>query len=109
MVAFTKPKWRLAGHCMMVMFSPCMSFGELRLLRRRDVNMKRKCVIVRDGAKVRTFPLNSPARESMTWILDRWKKLGGCDPEHFILPHRGRSEEASDGRKTIPWSVEEPC
>ena len=32
------------------------------------------------------FPLNSAARESMTWILERWKKPGGCDPEHYILP-----------------------
>ena len=107
-VAFSKPKWRLAGHCMMVMLSTGMGFGELRLVRRRDVNMKRKCIVVRDGAKVRTFPLNSAARKSMTWILDRWKKLGGCDPEHYILPHRGRREEASDGQKTIPWSVDEP-
>ena len=51
-VAFTKPKWRLAGHCMMVMLSTGMSFGELRHLRRRDVNMKRKCVVIRDGARM---------------------------------------------------------
>ena len=107
-VAFSKPKWRLAGHCMMLMLSTGMGFGELRLVRRRDVNMKRKCIVVRDGAKVRTFPLNGAARKSMTWILDRWKKLGGCDREHFILPHRGRREETSDGQKTIPWSVDEP-
>ena len=44
----------------------------------------------------------------MAWILERWKKLGGCDPEHYILPHRGRREEASDGQKTIPWIVDEP-
>ena len=44
----------------------------------------------------------------MTWILERWKKLGGCDPEHYILPHRARREEASDGQKTIPWILDEP-
>ena len=111
-VAFTKPKWRLAGHCMMVMRSTTMGFGELRHLRRRDVNMKRKCVVVRDGAKnayrERTIPLNRAARESMTWILERWKKLGGCDPEHYILPHRGRRERASHWRKTSPWILDEP-
>jgi integrase len=107
-VAFTKPKWRLAGHCMMVMLSTGMSFGELRHVQRRDVNMKRKCIVVRDGAKVRTFPLNSAARKSMTWILDRWKKLGGCDPKHFILPHRSRREGACHWRKTIPWILDEP-
>lgn len=50
-VAFTKPKWRLAGHCMMVMLSTTMGFGELRQLRRGDVDMERGCVSVREGAK----------------------------------------------------------
>jgi len=107
-VAFTKPKWRLAGRCMMVMLSTGMSFGELRHVQRRDVNMKRKCVIVRDGAKVRSFPLNSSARKSMAWILDRWKKLGGCDPKHYILPRRSRREGTSHSRETIPWILDEP-
>jgi site-specific recombinase XerD len=100
-VAFTKPKWRLAGHCIMVMLSTGISFGELRHLRRRDVSMNRKCVVVGDGAKVRTIPLNSAARKSMAWILSRWKKLGGCDPKHYILPHRSR-------RETVPWILNEP-
>jgi integrase len=107
-VAFSKPKWRLAGHCMMVMLSTGIGYGELRLVRRRDVNMKRKCIVVRDGAKVRTFPLNSAARKSMTWILDRWKKLGGCDPNHFILPRRSRREGACDSPDTTPWILDEP-
>jgi site-specific recombinase XerD len=107
-VAFTNPKWRLAAHCMMVMLSTGMGFGELRHVRRRDISMKRKRVVVRDGAKVRTFPLSSAAHESMTWILERWEKLGGCDPEHYILPHYARREKASYRRKAIPWILDEP-
>jgi site-specific recombinase XerD len=111
-VAFSKPKWRLAAHCMMVMLSTAMGFGELRHVRRRNVDMKRKCIVVRDEAKnayrVRTVPLNSAARESMTWILKRWKKLGGRDPMHYILPRRARRERASNEQKTIPWILDEP-
>jgi integrase len=111
-VAFSKPEWHLAGHCMMVMLSTAMNFAELRQLRRGDVDMERGCVSIRDEAntayRVRTIPLNSAARESMTWILERWKKLGGCDPEHFILPHRPRRERASHRRKTFPWILNEP-
>jgi site-specific recombinase XerD len=110
-VAFTKPKWRLAGHCMMVMLSTGMGFGELRHVRRRDVNMQRKCLVVRDETKnanqVRTIPLNSAARKSMAWILARWKKLGGCDPKHYILPHRPR-KEASHSGETTSWILDEP-
>jgi site-specific recombinase XerD len=50
-VAFTKPKWLLAAHCMMVMLSTTMGFGELRQLRRQDVDMERGCVTVCLGAK----------------------------------------------------------
>jgi integrase len=104
-VAFTKPKWRLAAHCMMVMLSTTMGFGELRQLRRHDVDMKRQSILVREGAKNRfrnrTIPLNSTAVESMTWILERWKKLGGDSDEHYILPHRPRSLRG-------PWLLDEP-
>jgi integrase len=111
-VAFSNKKWRIAAHCMMVMLRTTMGFGELRLLRRRDVDMVRGCVTVREGAKnsyrQRTIPLNAVALESMAWILDRWENLGGSDDEHYILPHRPRGERAPHWRKTIPWILDEP-
>lgn len=102
-VAMSKPKWRLAGHCMIVMLSTTMGFGELRRLRRGDVDMEKRCVTVREGAKniyrERTIPLNSSAFESMTWILDRWKKLGGSGKDDYILPHyRRRTPEERQGK-----------
>jgi len=97
---------------MMVMLSTTMGFGELRQLRRRDVDMERGCVTVREGAKntfrQRTIPLNAVALESMTWILERWKKLGGSSDEHYILPHRPRGERAPHWSKTIPWILDQP-
>ncbi len=84
---------------MLIMLSTTMGFGELRQLRRRDVDMERGCVTVREGAKnsyrQRTIPLNDVALESMTWILERWKKIGGSDDEHYILPHRPQGEACS--------------
>jgi site-specific recombinase XerD len=50
-VAFSQPKWRLAANCMTVMLSTTMGFGELRHVRRRDVDMKKRSIVVRDGAK----------------------------------------------------------
>jgi integrase len=111
-VAFTKTKWRLAAHCMTVMLSTTMGFGELRQLRRRDVDMERRCVLVREGAKnqfrERTIPLNASAYASMTWILERWKRLGGDSEEHYILPHRPTGRHASHWRKTIPADLDKP-
>jgi len=110
-VALSRPKWRLAAHCMAVMLSTTMGFGELRQLRRRDVDMHKRFVLVREGAKnehrQRTIPLNACAYESMAWILERWEKLGGCDPEHYILPHRPRTR-ASHWRTKAPWLLDEP-
>jgi integrase len=104
-VAFSKPKWRLAAHCMVVMLSTTMGFGELRHVRRRDVDLKRKSILVRDGAKNfyrdRTIPMNAAAYDSICWILDRWETLGGCDESDFILPHRPR-------KKKGPWIFTEP-
>jgi hypothetical protein len=39
----------------------------------------------------------------MTWILERWKKLGGYSDEHYILPHRPRTR-----MKKGQWLVDEP-
>lgn len=111
-MAFTKKKWLLAAHCMVIMMNTTMGFGELRKLRRHDVDMERCCVTVREGAKntyrQRTIPLNSKAKESMDFLLARWQKLGGSDDEHYILPHRPRGERAPHWRKTIPWILTEP-
>lgn len=104
-VAFTRPKWRLAAHCMIVMLSTTMGFGELRHVRRRDVDLLRGSVLVREGAKNdyrdRTIPLNQAAAESMAWLIDRWTELGGRQGEEFILPHRPRSLRG-------PWLFDEP-
>jgi integrase len=104
-VAFSRTKWRLTAHCMTVMLSTTMGFGELRRLRRRDVDMQQKTVTVREGAKTayreRTIPLNKSAYESMHWIIERWIALGGTEGDQYILPHRPRREKGS-------WIFDEP-
>ena len=66
-VAFSRPKWQVAAHHMRVLLSTTMGFGELRHVRRRDVDLKRK------------------------WIIERWEQLGGSHDSDFILPHRPRT------------------
>jgi integrase len=104
-IAASRPKWRLAANCMTVMLSTTMGFGELRYLRRRDVDLQRRCITVRDGAKNdardRTIPLNRGAYDAMCWIVDRWEALGGTEDMQFILPHRPRSRGG-------PWLFDEP-
>jgi integrase len=111
-VAFSRPKWRLAAHCMVVMVNTTMGFGELRQLRMRDVDLVRGCVTVREGAKnkyrERVIPLNAQARASIEFIVTRLKGMGGGDPEHYILPHRPRGVRAENWRQPNPWILTEP-
>jgi hypothetical protein len=91
-VAFTKPKWRLAAHCSIVMLSTTMGFGEPRQLRRRDVDMQRRSILVREGAKNRyrnrTIPLNTKAMESMVWMSQRRRHSPNA-----LEPHSGFREQ----------------
>jgi hypothetical protein len=90
---------------MIVLLSTTTGFGELRHVRRRDVDLKKRSVLVRDGAKNffrdRTIPLNPVAFESMSWIIDRWGDLGGTSDAEFIRPHRPWGPQRSmDLRRT---------
>lgn len=104
-IAFTQPRWQLAAHCMIVMLSTTAGFGELRHLRRGDVDLEQRSIHIQEGVKNeyrdRTIPLNSAAFASMTWILERWQRLGGTSDDHFILPHRSRVENGQ-------WIMDEP-
>lgn len=111
-VAFSRPGWRLAANCITIMLSTTMNFGELRQLRRRDVDLKRRRITVREGVKntsrQRTIPLNNVALDSMTWILERWKQFGGSEDEHYILPHRPRGQRGPHLKKKTPWVLDQP-
>jgi integrase len=107
-VAFTHPRRRVAGHCLIVMANTSMGFGELRHIRRQDVFLSDDppFVEVNAGAKndyrLRSIPLNFFALRSMRWIVKRWEELGGSDPGQYILPHHARrtaDERARPGHK----------
>jgi integrase len=74
-------------------------FGEIRGLRRCDIDLERKLLSVCEGAKnehrKRTIPLSPKAIDSMQWILDRWRKLGGINAEDCILPHRAGKDHVT--------------
>jgi integrase len=111
-VAFSRPRWRLAANCITIMLSTTMNFGELRQLRRRDVDLKRRRITVREGVKnksrQRTIPLNNVALDSMTWILERWKQCGGSDDEHYIFPHRPRGQSVPQWKTKTAWVLDQP-
>jgi integrase len=92
----SKPRRRIAGHCLIVMANTSMGFGELRHLRREDVFLDEDIphITVNGGLKndfrERNIPLNFLALRSMRWLVKRWEKIGGTEPEQYILPHNAR-------------------
>lgn len=116
-VAFTDPRRRLAGHCLITMANTSMGFGELRHLRRCDVYLgdDPPFVEVNGGSKndyrIRSIPLNFLALRSMRWIVQRWEELGGSDTESYILPHRARrtkEQQLQPGHQARPPIFDEP-
>ena len=79
-VAFSKKKWRLAAHCIVVMMNTTMGFGELRQLRRRDVDMipdQHKmgvnADVIEPNESIRAQPLPEPTNPSIQAEIERLK------------------------------------
>lgn len=103
-VAFRHPKWRLAAHCMIVMLSTTMNWGELSRLRRQHVDIERKLISVveaKNEGREREIPINAAAAESLGWLIDRWANLGGRSGLDYLLPKR-------PPRIKGPWIFYEP-
>lgn len=99
-IAFSRVKWRTCAHCLQLMFNTGCGFGELRHVRRRDIDLEENMIsISEDGAKnqarIREVPLTADALQSVEYLLARWQRLGGKDDSEFILPHR---DELGQGR-----------
>lgn len=94
-----RKQWLLAGNSLLVMANTSFGFKELKYLRRRDVYLEERIIILEVSAKndgrYRRVPLNPTAFEAMSWLIDRWERIGGKDPEGFILPHRAHIKGAS--------------
>lgn len=90
-IAFENRRRRLAAHCIRVMLKCGVGFGELRRIKRNDVDMREKVFEVVEGAKnkdrERLVPLGDQAFESMEWIIRRWDALGGSSGDEYILFH----------------------
>src|SRR5580765_657001 len=90
-IAFENRRRRLSAHCIRIMLKCGVGFGELRRIKRRDVDLKERVFEIVEGAKnkdrERLVPLGEQAYDSMLWIIQRWDALGGNHGDEYILPH----------------------
>jgi integrase len=91
-IAFEEKRWMIAGHCLQIMLRGGFGFGELRKVRRRDLDIEGAKLAIVEGAKngerVRTVNLVPSAVASAKWLVERWERLGGTSGDQYLLPHK---------------------
>lgn len=104
-IATSKTKWEVTGHCLRIMLKTGCGFGELRYVKRGDVDLQNGTITLLEGTKnedrERTVPLTPSAWASARWLVDRWKDLGGNSPDDYILPSRPKTRKG-------PWRFDKP-
>jgi integrase len=92
-IAFSNKRWSTCANVLKLMFNTGCGFGEVRHLRRRDVDLTEQTITIgwegaKNRARIRTIPLNRDAADAIEALLRRWQKLGGSSPDDFLLPFR---------------------
>jgi integrase len=90
-VACSKPGWMVAYFAALLAANTTARGGEVKGLRLRDVDLLNKTLTIRRNttktdAGARIVPLNIDAMLACTRLLDRARKLGSVEPEHYLLP-----------------------
>jgi integrase len=99
--AASNPRWKLAYWASLLTANTGAGPNEIRHLRLCDLNLDSKppFICIRMGLKneyrERVLPLNDSALWAVRQILKRAKRIGACEPEHFLMPHRAR--QGGDG------------
>jgi integrase len=87
--AASNPEWEHVYCAAVVAANTSMRPVEVKHLRRRDVDLVKKLVYVRrskNETSHRVIPLNAPAIEAVTRMLERADLLGHAEPDHFLWP-----------------------
>ena len=97
-VARTRPRWHVAYCCSLITANTTAGPGEIRHLQLQDVDLTKRTIQTRLGAKnkVRDRPLelNDDALWAVTELLNRAREKGSIYPHHYLLPHRAHVASA---------------
>jgi integrase len=90
-IAGSKPQWAVAYYAATLAANTTARGCEIKGLRLQDVDLIEKTMTIRrvstkTDAGARIIPLNENACWAVARLLERGKKLGAVEPEHFLLP-----------------------
>lgn len=92
-VAQSNPNWEAAYLAVTISVNTTLGPKETSTLRLKDVDLDRDVIRVQPGGaknvhRIRTIPLNDEARKAVKTALDRAKRLGSLEPDHYLFPFR---------------------
>jgi integrase len=92
-VAHANPNWEAAYLFAVISVNTSAGPKETSTLRLKDVDLGKGTIRIQPaGAKnvhrVRTIPLNDEALAGLVLAMARAKRLGSCEPEHYLFPFR---------------------
>ncbi len=107
-LASKNPRWLVAYLCSLITMNTTAGPGEILNLQLRDVELERRQIHVRQCMKtsfrVRTIPLNEEALWAIEQLVARGRRMGACQPDHYLLPHRAATAGAP-ADPTLPQGV----
>jgi integrase len=107
-VGATNPNWEVAYCAFLLSINTSCGPGELRHLRRMDINWELLTLRVQpEGAKnehrIRTIPLNGTAQRAMRHLWQRGERLGSVEPHNYIIPFRIKRGTYDRERPAMGW------
>jgi integrase len=107
-VGAANPQWEVAYCAFVISINTTCGPGEIRHLRRMDVDFERHTMRVQpEGAKnehrIRVIPLNSSAWRAIEHLWQRAEKLGCIEPHHYLIPFRLKKGTYEPERPAMGW------
>ena len=92
-IAKSNPNWEAAYLFAAVSVNTSAGPKETATLRLKDVDLESRFIKIQPGGaknvhRIRTIPLNDEALQAATLAVERAKRLGSVEPEHYVFPFR---------------------
>jgi integrase len=110
-VASSELRWRVVYCYALMVLNTTASSYEMRGLRIGDVTRGDSMIYVRWGKnkyRVRSVPLLDDGLWALGELIERARSLGSCDPQHYLLPMRLRTNLWDPANPVSDWGLAKP-
>jgi integrase len=105
------PGWEVAYCAFVISINTTAGPGEIRHIRLMDVHLddpegpffEVQSQGARNPGRMRMLPLNGTAERAMRYLLDRARRLGSHEPQHYLIPFRIHRSQYDPSRPAESW------